>query len=222
MSILRSYKYILGIIFAIFILFFFSFWSVYYERNYIEKFTQISKHIILLGDSMLNNKKYVKNGKSIYDLLEKNCKKDTIFNYAVDGAFITDVYQQINKIPIDDNNSNTFIFLSIGGNNFIDTTENIDSIFEDYQNLVNSIQTKMNESNIILLNLYYPNNKEYHSYHERIKNWNTKLYKFVNEKKLKILKVNNFLNEPEDFTSNIEPSEIGGEKIAQNIKYFTL
>jgi hypothetical protein len=78
----------------------------------------------------------------------------------------------------------------------------------------------MNESKIILLTLYYPDSKDYHLYYGMIKDWNKKLEQFSKAQGFKTLKTNNLLNLPTDFTSNIEPSETGGEKIAAGILAF--
>lgn len=217
-------QFILAILFATFVLFSVSLWSVYYEKKYIEPFNQMTnKNIILIGDSMLQNKSYVTNGKSITDILEKSTPHNSIFNYAVDGTTISGAYQQIKEIPIEFNNSNTSIFLSAGGNDIIDraqsgsTNENIDSIFDDYSKMVQSLKTKMNETKITLLTLYYPDSKDYHLYYGMIKDWNKKLDAFAKDQDFGILKTNNLLGLPTDFTSNIEPSETGGEKIAKSI-----
>lgn len=220
--------YTLGIIFVMFIFFIgITFLKMYYERKYIEPFNQLAnKNVILIGDSMLQNKYYVKNGKSITDILEKSVPHYNIFNYAVDGITISGTYQQIKEIPIEFNNSNTSIFLSAGGNDIIDraqsgsTSENINQIFDDYCKMVQSLKTKMNDSKIILLTLYYPDSKDYHLYYGMIKDWNIKLDKFAKVQGFKILKTNNLLSRPTDFTSNIEPSETGGEKIAKSILTF--
>lgn len=220
-------QFILAILFATFVLFSVSLWSVYYEKKYIEPFNQMTnKNIILIGDSMLQNKSYVTNGKSITDILEKSTPHNSIFNYAVDGTTISGAYQQIKEIPIEFNNSNTSIFLSAGGNDIIDraqsgsTNENITQIFDDYCKMVQSLKTKMNDSKIILLTLYYPDSKDYHLYYGMIKDWNKKLDAFAKDQGFKILKTNNLLSRPTDFTSNIEPSETGGEKIAKSILTF--
>lgn len=220
--------YTLGIFFAMFILFIgITFLKMYYERKYIEPFNQLAnKNVILIGDSMLQNKYYVKNGKSITDILEKSVPHYNIFNYAVDGITISGTYQQIKEIPIEFNNSNTSIFLSAGGNDIIDraqsgsTSENINQIFDDYCKMVQSLKTKMNDSKIILLTLYYPDSKDYHLYYGMIKDWNKKLDAFAKDQGFKTLKTNNLLSRPTDFTSNIEPSETGGEKIAKSILTF--
>ena len=220
--------YTLGIFFAMFILFIgITFLKMCYERKYIEPFNQLAnKNVILIGDSMLQNKYYVKNGKSITDILEKSTPHYNIFNYAVDGTTISGTYQQIKEIPIEFNNSNTSIFLSAGGNDIIDraqsgsTSENITQIFDDYCKMVQSLKTKMNDSKIILLTLYYPDSKDYHLYYGMIKDWNKKLDVFAKDQGFKTLKTNNLLSRPTDFTSNIEPSETGGEKIAKSILTF--
>jgi lysophospholipase L1-like esterase len=217
-------QYLLAILFSIFVLLSVSVWSVYYEKTYIETFDQPQKKtIILLGDSMLENKLYVEKGKSIAELLKKMMDQNTILDYAVDGTTISGVYQQIKEIPADLNNANTYVFLSSGGNDIIDkahkgsTNENIDSIFADYTKMVDAVKTKMNPANIILLNLYYPKSDDYKSYYRMITDWNKKLKEFSKNNNLQILETSNLLDKADDFTSKIEPSLVGGTKIASAI-----
>ena len=153
----------IAILFAIIVLFGVTMSSVVVKR--VESFTS-NRIIILLGDSMLENKYYVKEGKSIIDFLKESF--DKIYSFAVDGTTITGIYQQIKKIPQNFNNNDTYIFLSVGGNDIIEraqsgsTIENIDTIFEEYMKMVESVKTKMFDSKIELLTLYYPASKEYH------------------------------------------------------------
>ena len=71
--------------------------------------------IILMGDSILNNANYVPEGTSVYAFLKQ--KVSNVINVAKDGATINDLYTQLDKIPIELNNSQTYIFISAGGNN---------------------------------------------------------------------------------------------------------
>ena len=72
--------------------------------------------IALLGDSVFDNETYVKSKEkaveSVVRTLGYDCKL-----YAVDGAVISDVYSQIDKVKIELKPPNDTIFLSIGGNN---------------------------------------------------------------------------------------------------------
>ena len=188
--------------------------------------TDNKKKIFLLGDSIFKNNSYVK-GKSVDELLIEKTKGNT-FCYAQNNAKINYIYNQIDLIPFEENISSTYIFLSAGGNDILEQfVENSDSnlennsrilktIFSAYKKLVKSIQTKMNLANIVVLDIYYPENIKYQQYHPIIKEWNNMLY----STDFQIIKISNILTKPEDFTFGIEPSEIGGNKLANTIYNF--
>ena len=200
------------------------------ERKEKEGMTQNSSKplILLLGDSIFNNEAYVKNGKSIVNLLKD--KEQEVDSYAVNNASIIDIYQQLNNVPLDLNNEHTSLFLSVGGNDilttFVDQIQNEDSdmkntlkpIFNAYKKLVASIQTKMNKvGKITLVNLYYPTNMKYQQYKPILEEWNRLLDQYAREKNLNVLRLNYLLTQSTDFSLSIEPSESGGMKIADNI-----
>lgn len=183
--------------------------------------------ILLLGDSILNNEAYVKNGKSIVNLLKEKSDQE-VDSYAVNNASIIDIYQQLNNVPLDLNDENTSLFLSVGGNDILTTFEDeiqnendgdrLKPIFNAYKKLVTSIQTKMNKvGKITLLNLYYPTNMKYQQYKPILEEWNRLLDQYTREKNLNILRLNYLLTQSTDFSLSIEPSESGGMKIADNI-----
>ena len=199
-----------------------------------------NKVIILLGDSIFKNEKYVEQGKSVYSfLIQQNENERNIYNYATDESTIVDVYNQINQIPIDVNNENTTIFLSIGGNDIFEkfiqtqtqtqtqtnttgenTNQVLDAMFSAYKQLVKSIQTKMNKSNIVLLDVYYPQSIQIKPYHPIIRLWNNKINNYANNSSNNIqdiLKISEILTQPADFVFMIEPSEAGGMKLAKYI-----
>lgn len=203
------------------------------RKNGFENFAEHkNNNIILLGDSILNNKKYVGLRESVPELFrqvltEKNIDAK-IYLYAEDNAYINDVYYQLDKLPyyLTDNN-NSVIFLSIGGNDLLGGS-NLDEMFLSYKKLVESIYIKFPNTKLILLDLYNPyilsefNNN--HSFSNLINIWNNKLYEFVpyfkskisnNNKYIQIFKISNYLNDEKDFVNKIEPSYFGGIKIAQ-------
>jgi len=213
----------------IFILFVFITIMAYFNTYTVkEGLQQKNPYIILLGDSILKNNSYVSDGKSVENILaEKNVN---VSCFAEDHAKIVDIYSQIDKIPIDMNNPNTFIFLSAGGNDilsyYVDQGHDItDSSFltpmlSAYKKLVKSIQNRMPQSKIILLDVYYPDNLKFKQYHSIIKEWNNMLYDFANNPANNIygvIRISNSLTSSEDFSFGIEPSSIGGKKIANLI-----
>jgi len=190
-----------------------------------------NKTYVLLGDSIIKNNSFVKNGKGIDDILNEKTNGNS-YCYAKDDSTIVDIYSQLDSIPSDLNNKNTIVFLSVGGNdilnnyvnNDVDTknTKVLELIFNAYKKLFKSIQTKMNETKLVLIDIYYPTNIKFSQYKPILEEWNKLISDFAsfndnNSNNLQVLKISNILTESTDFTLNIEPSETGGEKIADNI-----
>jgi lysophospholipase L1-like esterase len=180
-----------------------------------------NNNIILIGDSMLNNSAYVSANQSIPDILSNELKGNTVYNFAKDGSTINDCYTQLDKISSELNNSNTYIFVSCGGNNILNSLNRIDpnaitNLFDQYIKLLTSIKTRVPNAQLYVLNLYFPANTRYTSYHKTIEQWNTMIednislgYKLIQTNKLLVLE--------DDFTYNIEPSFKGGQKIVDAI-----
>jgi hypothetical protein len=178
-------------------------------------------NIILIGDSVLNNSNYVSDGNSVYDILKT--KTTNVFNYSKDGATINDCYEQLDKIPLELNQSNTCIFISAGGNNILTsrnkmTSENITKLFNDYGEFIKSVKTKLSNSKIYICNLYLPTNSRFQIYKQSIEQWNKLISQ--NSSEYNVIDINSLLNTSEDFVYDIEPSEIGSKKIA-NIIYLS-
>lgn len=197
---------------------------------YKETFQSSTDAIVLLGDSILKNDSYVKNGKSITQiLLEKT--GDKTYCYAQNDATISSAYSQIGQIPLELNIPSTTLFLSIGGNDILqkyvessnktsaDDFSVLNPIFAAYKNLVKAIQARMNLTRIVLVDLYYPNNSKFTPLRPMIAEWNRMLNEYASENNgiIRILKISSVVTASEDFTLEIEPSEKGGEKIASSI-----
>jgi hypothetical protein len=184
-----------------------------------------NKTIVLLGDSILKNDAYVSDGKSVEQLV-KTTNKTLCF--AEDHSTISDIFIQVNMLPININNQHTYIFLSAGGNNILshyvdqnnDYTDSsiLKPMFSIYKKLVKSIQTRLPEAKINLLDIYYPNNLQYKQFHPIIQEWNDMIYDFAKNPQNNIhsvIKISNHLTQNEDFSFGIEPSSSGGKKIAE-------
>jgi hypothetical protein len=198
--------------------------TVYFKEN----FQSNNKNYLLLGDSILKNNAYVADGLSIENILiERNLNVKCL---AEDHSKIVDVYSQLDKIPIEMNLPNTFIILSAGGNDilsyFVDQQKDITDtsvlvpMFSSYEKLIKSIQSKLPKVNIVLLDIYYPDNFKYKQFHSIIEEWNNMIYKYANDIKnniYKIIRISDSLTQKEDFSFGIEPSSSGGNKIADLI-----
>jgi hypothetical protein len=222
------YLYILLLCFIIIAVSSFTHYYKYYvlREPFGNSNNKSDKTYILLGDSIIKNNSYVKNGKGIDDILNEKTSGNTKC-YAKDESTIVDIYSQLDSIPSDLNKESTTIFLSVGGNdilnNYADKEVSIkdkkvlDPIFNAYKTLIKSIQTKMNDSKLVLLDIYYPTNIKLAQYKPILEEWNKLIADFASTNNLQVINISNILIESTDFTLNIEPSETGGEKIANNI-----
>lgn len=175
--------------------------------------------ILLLGDSILNNGSYVAPGKSVSDWLrekvfETGCQ---VGLYAEDGATILDVWPQVNQIPIDENTESTALVLSVGGNDFLSGVA-VDVAEETYRTLVKRIRRVFSASKLYLLNLYQPVDPLFSVYGVIVTRWNKYLKELVEESLAEgVVDVYPVITKGEDLRYRIEPSEVGGAKIAQAI-----
>jgi lysophospholipase L1-like esterase len=175
-----------------------------------------------MGDSVLNNANYVPSGKSVYDRLKTKLSK--VINVAKDGATINDLYGQLDKIPVDLNKSDTYIFISAGGNDILNkrtelSSNDIRRLFDMYMEFLKALRTKLGSVNVNIINLYLPTNPRYQSYKTSVEQWN----KLINESSNKVGEMYNIvdlyalLTSPNDFVYDIEPSESSSDKISSLI-----
>lgn len=173
---------------------------------------------ICLGDSVINNEKYVLPGESVISYLSKSLH---IYNLSQDNARINDIPYQLAEIDPDQlKYENISVILSIGGNNLLNM-EDVDEVFIKYTHLVKTILSKYIKGNglLYLLNLYYPVDPSIHLFYPIISKWNKYLSKLDTYPKIRVIDLSNLLIDSEDFTHVIEPSEIGGSKIVTAITH---
>ena len=205
-----------------------SYWTTYASSKYelVESFNSDKQSFLLLGDSILKNDAYVSDGKSVENLLvERTNGKTTCL--AIDHSKIVDIYSQVDKIPEELNTSQTTVFLSAGGNDILthyvdqgnDSTDTsiLGTMFAAYKTLIKSIQKKLPNANIVLLDIYYPDNMTYKQYHSVIDSWNKMVYEYAGKNGFSVLKISGVLTKPDDFSFGIEPSATGGRKLVDAI-----
>lgn len=182
--------------------------------------------VILMGDSVLNNSNYVSAGNSVYDYLKKKLNK--VINLAKDGATINDLYTQLDKIPVELNNTNTYIFISAGGNDILNkrtelTTNEIRRLFDTYMDFLKALRAKLGSTKINIINLYLPTNPRFQSYKTSIDQWNQLINQYSNKigEMYNVVDLYSLLTTPEDFVYDIEPSESASNKIANLIALTT-
>jgi hypothetical protein len=198
-----------------------------YKNTYKENFNSTKQSFILLGDSILRNDTYVSDGRSVNELLKERTNDKSIC-LAINDSKIVDIYSQIEKIPENLNTNYTTIFLSVGGNdilsNYVNNNETNDDtnlvlikIFSEYKSLIKSIKQKLPDANIVLLDIYYPDNIKYKQYHSIINKWNNMIYNYASKNKYSVLKISGVLTSSDDFTFDIEPSASGSRKLVETI-----
>ena len=204
----------------------------YYNYNLFESFeseqskTNI-KNIILIGDSILNNSNYTLQNQSVPALISKQLEKTpekTLYNLAKDDATISDCSNQLNEIPTNLNATETNVFISAGGNDILKSHQldsvSVNTLFKKYMELIKYVKTKLSNSNIVLLKLYYPLKSTYKIYYPVIKQWNQLLDDNSSVIGYKLLHTDTIIVSKEDIVYDIEPSAKGGYKIAETIVDF--
>jgi len=185
-----------------------------------------SPKVVLFGDSILNNSRYVSLGDSVGSSLREIYRKNLIM-YAQDGASINNIYNQLEQFSTfhETTNDDLHIIISAGGNNMLDAMRvhalndaSVDKFALQYSRLLNHVCKLYPKSHIYLLNVYYPADKSYNKIAKYVTRWNDTIKKMVEEKEHSVLiRVDEICVEEEDFTNEIEPSSTGGKKIADAI-----
>jgi lysophospholipase L1-like esterase len=183
-----------------------------------------TKNIVLLGDSILNNSDYTFPKDSVPSLISQQLEKSpekTLYNLAKDGATINDCVNQLKSFPPELNNSETSVFISAGGNDILNgrRTENteITKLFAKYMDFIQSVKTRLDKTNIILLKLYYPVKPSYKIYYPAVTQWNQLLVKNSSTFGYDLLETDKLIILEEDIVYDVEPSAKGGKKIADAV-----
>jgi hypothetical protein len=201
--------------------------STYQPRVIVESMdTSKVDNIIVLGDSIFKNNIYVDKNKSVEFLMHKNIDTNITF-LAQDGATIDSVTNlQLSKIPRQTKHELTYMYLSVGGNDILESIfvfydkNAIYEIIYDYQKLVQHLLNTFSHAFIKLCTIYYPVDKKYKKYHKIIKIWNNELKKLIakhNTKNLQLFETDKYLFSKKHFTHSIEPSDNGGKLLVKNI-----
>ena len=198
----------------------------------------IKKHYVsLLGDSIIDNKVYVGEGElSVTEHLQKN-SSSSFTMIAVDGDTTEDVLgSQLDNLkePV------SHIVLSIGGNDLLqnlhllqDETSGMKFALEKFSELISEIQenyTKILEhlieydTKVLLCTVYEGDLEsdlllaEFDKAGQAIlKMHNDTVYYLASKFDVDVLELRNIFTNKEDYANPIEPSHIGGEKLAKAI-----
>jgi len=190
-------------------------------------------HIVLLGDSIFDNKAYVGNEPDVVSHLRMMIPQvwQATLN-AVDGNMVEDVSRQLLKIPQD----STHLFISVGGNNAIMNADILSlqassaaEVFDALSNRVSDFEFHYRQmlKTVLSRNLptavctiYYPNFPD--SFMQKIavaalSSFNDVIIRQAVLAKIPTLDLRLICNETNDYANEIEPSGKGGKKIAAKI-----
>jgi len=200
------------------------------ERTEILKKTKVIEYltnnedIVLVGDSILENSKYVPKNKSVKDEIFK--KHKNMLMLAEDDSKIRDIEKQLKKMPKHLNKKSTHLIISVGGNDILEkyekkkesdiTTKKIDELFIEYRTLLENIK-KNYKMKIVLVNIYLPLAESHVKLHKVIREWNRRQKSYARAKQIKILAIADKFDEPKHFTKKIEPSAEGSKIIAEQV-----
>jgi|ETNvirenome_6_85_1030632.scaffolds.fasta_scaffold33020_2 lysophospholipase L1-like esterase len=183
----------------------------------LREFFDKKKKIILVGDSIFKNNNYA--SISVEDTIKEQYPDALIL--AEDNAVIYDAKNQLSQIGNNLDKSNTYIYISVGGNDILNhyhfspksNTHQLDKIYNAYVKLINSLRFK--KANIVLTTIYFP--PTYKEFHPLIRNWNKKLQQLSNEKGFELLPLHKYMKYKYHFVDAIEPSVSGSKIIANTI-----
>ena len=186
-------------------------------------------HIVLLGDSIFDNGSYVRGENDVAKhLKDKVLPRDKVTLLAKDGAVITSVHDQIINIP-DDMNA---LFLSVGGNDLLQYRKEIESDNKStldsltyFSQILDDVRTRYvalikiickKHKNLTLCTIYNGNlGAPLHKPASvLVALFNDIIYRTAMEFRLPVLELRDIFQTSEDYANPIEPSSIGGEKLA--------
>jgi hypothetical protein len=196
---------------------------------------ELMGHVVLLGDSIFDNASYVRGGPDVVaqlrDVLPAGWRADLL---AVDGAIITDVPRQLARAP----SSATHLVLSVGGNDALghasllgrparDATEVLCWFAEAtsdfrlrYRALLSHIAGEVRPGQRISVCTIYNGNlgAEMHAaVSAALAIFNDSISRAARERGWNVIELRDLCCEPADYANPIEPSVIGGAKIAAAI-----
>jgi hypothetical protein len=191
-------------------------------------------HIVLLGDSIFDNAAYVSGGPSVIDHLRRILPagfEATLL--AVDGATTADVPRQLRGLP----RGATHLVASMGGNDVLGRAEILDTptrtsadalrmlariVGEFEHNFATSLAACLRPKLPVTVCTIYNGNFPDHDYQMRVNvalaTFNDAIVRVSRQHACSVIELRHVCTHREDYANPIEPSAVGGAKIADAIK----
>lgn len=190
-------------------------------------------HLALLGDSIFDNAPYTDGGPAVIDhmheVMPPGWKADLL---AVDGAVAEDVPQQLQGVTA----AHTHLVLSIGGNNALQHFDVLDMRVRNSREVLLALATASETFDIeyrhavrkalamgrplVVCTIYegnFPDRSEQRAARIALMTFNDVILRVASENDLRVIDLRCICKAPEDYANPIEPSVIGGSKIAKAI-----
>lgn len=189
-------------------------------------------HIVLLGDSILDNARYVASGQSVTEQLRSTLgPKRTCSLVAVDGDTARNVHTQLQRLPQD----STHLVLSVGGNDALgwlptlnqpavsvmealDQLQRIQAEFRQHYEALLAQVSRVGKPTFVLT-IYDAVPGLTPPLKAALSLFNDVILRTAMRHPFDILELRDLLPHPEDYSkvSPIEPSELAGRKLAAAI-----
>lgn len=208
------------------------------RRNFLQSaavvslapYSRADQHAILLGDSIFDNGRYTGGGPplitQVRERLPPGWKASLL---AADGATTESVFAQLDRVP----GGATQLVLSVGGNDALMKKNILDApvkssaetfnqlskaVIEFEANYRKLIRACLRKEIPLMVCTVYNGNFSDAAYQRRVTVglavFNDAIVRCATEFRLKVLELRQICNRSEDYANSIEPSSIGGEKMA--------
>jgi hypothetical protein len=195
-------------------------------------------HLVLLGDSIFDNAQYTSGGPDVVsqvrNLLPAGWAASLL---AVDGSMTGNIPDQLRLLPKDC----THLVLSVGGNNALaeasrlgislfgmtgepisralDSLADVSSAFEsEYRSAVDAcLRPRLSLGVCTIYNGYFPDQSYQRVASLALSIFNDVIIRVAVDRGLPVIDLRAICTRPSDYANPIEPSSIGGEKIAKAI-----
>jgi len=195
-------------------------------------------HLVLLGDSIFDNAAYTSGGPEVISQVREHLPDGwTASLLAIDGSTTNDISKQMRRLPGDA----THLVLSVGGNNALtqasqlgislfgipgtssgNSLVSLADIFEEFEmSYHKAIDACLRPGLPLSVCTIYNGNFPDRTY-QRIASvaltiFNDVILRVAIEHDLSVIDLRSVCNDPRDYANPIEPSSVGGEKIARVI-----
>jgi hypothetical protein len=195
-------------------------------------------HLVLLGDSIFDNAEYTNGGPDVVSQVRRLLPPEWAASLlAVDGSMTGNISDQVQQLP----NDCTHLVLSVGGNNALaeasrlgisffgmageptskalDSLADVSDAFEsEYRSAVEAcLRHKLPLNVCTIYNGCFPDQSYQRIASLALAIFNDVIIRVAIERNLPVIDLRLICTAPADYANPIEPSSVGGEKIAKAI-----